>query len=126
MFKPHTEKQLKYFDEVIRMHYELGYGEDRISNILPVGHSTVNRWIAIFAKNNGNIANIMGKKGNKEQSSQSVEPKAVTKEELAERIAELERKLRMAELRADVYDEMINVAESKFNINIRKKAGAKQ
>lgn len=126
MFKPHTEKQLKYFDEVIRMHYELGYGEDRISNILPVGHSTVNRWIAIFAKNNGNIANIMGKKGNKEQSSQSVEPQAMTKEELAERIAELERKLRMAELRADVYDEMINVAESKFNINIRKKAGAKQ
>lgn len=126
MFKPHTEKQLKYFDEVIRMHYELGYGEDRISNILPVGHSTVNRWIAIFAKNNGNIANIMGKKGNKEQSSQSVEPQAMTKEELAERIAELERKLRMAELRADVYDEMINVAESKFNINIRKKAGVKQ
>jgi hypothetical protein len=29
-------------------------------------------------------------------------------------------------LRADAYDEMINVAEGKFKIKIRKKAGTKQ
>ena len=37
MFHLHTEKQLKYFNEVIRLHYEEGYGEDRISKLLPVG-----------------------------------------------------------------------------------------
>jgi len=42
------------------------------------------------------------------------------------RIAELEAKLRKAELARDAYDEMINVAEAKFNIPIRKKAGAKR
>ena len=31
-----------------------------------------------------------------------------------------------AEIKAEAYDELINVAESKFHIQIRKKAGAKQ
>ncbi|MBR0297604.1 MAG: DDE-type integrase/transposase/recombinase [Bacteroidales bacterium] len=56
MYKLHTEKQLKYFDEVIRLHYEEGYGEDRISQILPIGHTTASRWIAIFAKEKGIIS----------------------------------------------------------------------
>ena len=29
----------------------------------------------------------------------------------------------MAEIKAEAYDELINVAEAKFNIQIRKKAG---
>ncbi|MCQ2210345.1 MAG: hypothetical protein MJZ34_08640 [Paludibacteraceae bacterium] len=49
MYQLHTEKELKYFKEVIRLHYEEGYGEDRIAKILPVGHTTASRWIAIFA-----------------------------------------------------------------------------
>ncbi len=47
-----TEKRRLYFDEVIRLHQDYGYGEDRISRILPIGHSTVSRWINIFAKEN--------------------------------------------------------------------------
>ena len=31
-----------------------------------------------------------------------------------------------AEIKAEAYDELINVAEAKFRIPIRKKAGAKQ
>jgi hypothetical protein len=41
-------------------------------------------------------------------------------------IALLKEKLRMANMRADAYNELINVAEKQFNISIRKKAGAKQ
>ena len=40
--------------------------------------------------------------------------------------ARLESDLRMAEMKADLYNEMINVAEKQFNISIRKKAGVKQ
>ncbi|MDR2774393.1 MAG: helix-turn-helix domain-containing protein, partial [Tannerella sp.] len=47
-----TPKQKQYFKKVIKLHYEKGYGEDRISRILPIGHSTVSRWIAIFAAEN--------------------------------------------------------------------------
>jgi hypothetical protein len=38
----------------------------------------------------------------------------------------LEKELRREKLRADLNDEIINVAEQKFNIQIRKKAGAKR
>ena len=44
---------------------------------------------------------------------------------LKEEIGRLQVKLQKAELRADLYDEMINVAERQFNIPIRKKSGAK-
>lgn len=63
---------------------------------------------------------IMGKKS----STESEMPQSV--EELQARLKKMEAALRWAELRADAYDEMINVAEAKFNIKIRKKAGAKQ
>ena len=38
MYQLHTEKQRLYFNEVIRLHYEEGMGEDKISRILPIGH----------------------------------------------------------------------------------------
>jgi DNA-binding transcriptional regulator LsrR (DeoR family) len=49
----HTKKQQQYFEEVISLYYEKGYGADRISRILPIGHTTVSRWIAIFAAEKG-------------------------------------------------------------------------
>lgn len=35
MYKLHTREQELYFDEVIRLHYEDGCGEDRISYLRP-------------------------------------------------------------------------------------------
>jgi len=45
---------------------------------------------------------------------------------LQSEVARLRKALREASMRADLYDEMINVAEKQFNISIRKKAGTKQ
>ena len=45
---------------------------------------------------------------------------------LKEKIRQLEKELKHERLRADVYDELINVAEENFKIQLRKKAGAKQ
>ena len=47
-------------------------------------------------------------------------------ETIEEKIARLERELEEARLRADLYDEIINFAEKKFDIQIRKKAGTKR
>ena len=41
-------------------------------------------------------------------------------------VTRLQSQLKHERLRADAYEEMIHVAESRFNISIRKKAGAKQ
>jgi transposase len=124
MYRLHTEKQLKYFDEVIRLHYEEGYGEDRISQLLPIGHTTASRWIAIFAKEKGKISGANDMRKPQETASSSQEKDEIAK--LQARVKELEAQLLHAEIKAEAYDEMINVAEAKFRIPIRKKAGAKQ
>jgi transposase len=117
-----TEKQKKYFKTVIKLHYELGYGEDRISKIVPIGHSTVSRWIAIFAAEE--------KMSKSKPKSQKVSPESSSLPEdaktLRSEISRLRLELKQEKLRADAYDEMINIAEAKFNVPIRKKAGAKR
>jgi len=121
----HTKKQQQYFNEVIRLHYEYGYGEDRISRILPIGHSTVSRWISIFASENAAKAVKMKKKKLlkviKSSTSEVSDLKFLQSE-----VIRLQSQLKQESLRADAYDEMINVAETKFNIAIRKKVGAKR
>jgi transposase len=121
----HTQKQRQYFKKVIKLHYEKGYGEDRISRILPIGHSTVSRWLTIFAAENDKSKVPMH---NSEAQSQpsvsgSQEKDATT---LQAEVARLQVQLKHERMRAEAYAEMIRVAESKFNIAIRKKAGAKR
>ena len=47
-------------------------------------------------------------------------------ESTEDKIRRLERELAEARMARDFYNEMINVAEKQFNINIRKKAGTRQ
>lgn len=125
----HTKKQSQYFEEVIRLHYERGYGERRISRILPVNASTVSRWIAIFASENETRSVPMSKPTSTSKAkSQSapVDPRVQEVNVLRAEVARLQVQLTYEQLRADAYDEMIRVAESGFKISIRKKAVAKR
>lgn len=124
MYQLHTEKQRLYFNEVIRLHYEEGYGEDRIEKVLPIGHTTASRWIAIFAKERGKIseANNM----TQPHANSPSQDKSKEVEELHKRAKDLEARLLQAEIKVEFYDKMINVAEAKFKLPIRKKADAKQ
>lgn len=119
----HTNKQKKYYKEVIHLYFEMGYGSKRISRLLPISDSTVLNWVRIFARENGvklrsNMCIIKEEKKSKSSESEI--------KRLQERISGLEGQLLHAEIKAEAYDEMINVAEAKFKIHIRKKAGAKQ
>ena len=161
----HTKKQLSYFDEVIRLHFEEGLKERRISARVP--ETTIKRWITQYQVSTNpsqfnlkissldlkikkmhdsgismrDIGSAIGLSKStissriakfavlceEQDMSQSDKKKTlVTEQDAQARIVELEEKLRKAELARDAYDEMINVAEAKFNIPIRKKAGAKQ
>ena len=62
----------------------------------------------------------------KPQAEETAKDQSREIEELQQRVKELEAQLLRAEIKAEFYDEMINVAEAKFQIPIRKKAGAKQ
>jgi transposase len=123
----HTKKQKQYFKEVIRLHYEKGYGEDRISRILPIGHSTVSRWIGIFAaENDTNTIPMPKRKPRLQTPPTSIASSINDVKALQMEVVRLQSQLKHEQLRAEAYDEMINVAETRFNIAIRKKAGAKQ
>jgi hypothetical protein len=125
----YTKKQEQYLSEVLRLHYEKGYGGVRISRILPIGHATVSRWLAIFApKTDRQCVKMQKQKQNQKSSPQPTGGDLQSKDikALEAEIARLRVALREERLRADAYDELIRVAETKFRIAIRKKAGAKR
>lgn len=49
-----------------------------------------------------------------------------SEEQLSQRIKELEKRLEVAELEAEAYSKMIDIAEREFKISIRKKSDTKQ
>ena len=74
-------------------------------------------------KQKNRICGVHSPENNSEPSAELVEE---GNETLQERLLRLEKALKEARMRADLYEEIINVAEKKFDIQIRKKAGTKQ
>ena len=140
MYELRTTKQLKYFDEVIRLYYEEGYSESRIASVLPIGLTTVWRWISIFVSQGGDVPHRVERCDDMKKSEKtriaSDEPQCASQDECRDCAAELrelklanarlQMELRRERMRADLLDEMINVGEAMFKVPIRKKAGAKQ
>ncbi|MFI3263198.1 MAG: transposase [Rikenellaceae bacterium] len=117
--RDNTNKRESYFDEVIRLHREYGYGEHRVSRILPIGHSTVSRWVRIFANENQSNSTTM-KKNEQPPLTNTLESTSDVKHLQAE-VKRLQSQLDYERLRAEAYNEMINVAEVQFKVPIRKK-----
>ena len=116
-----------YYDEAIRLHFELGYGEDRIAEILPIGHTTAWRWFRKFAAENKGKKTAMARTKKEKPTPKASDEEAKDDiQALKAELSAMKAKLKQAEMRADLYDEMINVAEKKFKVEIRKKAGAKR
>ena len=117
------ENQALYYDEVIRLYFEEGLGSLRITHLVPVSRSTILRWIRNFVSENPEYRYQM----QKASTPKLVDPAAIERQEkasleeikaLKEELGRLRVELQKAELRADLYDEMINVAEKQFNIPI--------
>ncbi len=138
MRKYNSRKRNLYYDEVIRLYYQKGMSGCQISQILPIGTTAVSEWIRNFALNNPDNEYVVMNKAQEFYKSESTK-KTVSQEvktpsleesadikQLQKEIAQLKKQLRNESMRADLYNEIINVAEKKFNISIRKKAGTKQ
>ena len=116
----------KYLSQVVELRSEgMGYG--RISKIIPVPEETIRRWCVKFAPTTQQVHSTMKK------SAQTKVCETNQQQALPDGIPSLQGELesprgqpRDAEVKAEAYDELINVAEAKFGIRIRKKAGAKQ
>jgi len=137
--KYQTKKRELYYDDVIRLYYEEKLRISSIVRIIPVSETTISNWIRIFATENKlSKGSIMRKRSISEAKPKASTPEdiielrkqlAEVRKELKDRekaLMEKDRELRRQTMRADFYDEMINVAENMFKIDIRKKAGTKQ
>lgn len=126
----YSEKRALYYEKAMKLYFEEGMHGTHICRVFPISRSLLYQWIAIFAAKNPQAAAMKRVKSNRkvsESSSRNQEdklPRNVV--ELQAELKKLREQLRMAEIKAEAYDELINVAEAKFNIPIRKKAGAKQ
>ena len=117
MFQYQTKTRDLYFD----------------AKILPVSKTTIMRWIAIFAEENPHAqrmvkltTNVKTRKVESVQTEPSSAKMPEDVQSLQEEVLRLRAQLEKAEIKAEAYEELINVAETKFRIPIRKKAGAKQ
>ncbi|WP_294081444.1 transposase [Proteiniphilum sp. UBA5384] len=132
-----TDGSLKklYPSRVLHLYFEEGMDYRSISEILPVSFASVGYWIHNFAKEYKSNTEIMEAISNLDKSSLEQSGKEKDKvntgsskdtASLESELASLRDELKYQRLRADAYDEMINVAEDQFNIKIRKKVGAKR
>ena len=129
MFIYQTQKKEQYYDKVIEMYRTTGYSAYRLKKIFPLSKHTIARWIANFAEENPQVAVSCHMKRKKEQPIPSMPAEQLPENNVQALQADLKKlraELLNAEIKAEAYDELINVAEVKFGIQIRKKAGAKQ
>ena len=125
MFYNKSKKRDLYYDRVIHLYYDEGLGNKKISHIIPTNPSTVTTWIRNFALEHPEMIRKCMKRTPPTVDLKKSENDKDVKSLKAE-ISRLKRELDDATLRADAYNEMINVAEERFRIPIRKKAGSKQ
>ena len=125
-----SSKRDLYYEKAMKLYFKDGLRVTQICRALPLSRAILYKWIAIFAEQNPQVASMKGVKQVKQVSKPSPESQT---EELPKTVLELQAELKKlraqhkkAEIKAEAYDELINVAEAKFNIPIRKKAGAKQ
>ena len=125
-----STKRNEYYEKAMKLYFGDGVPATHICKILPICRTSLYNWIAIFAEENPQVASMRrkreAKKETEPQQEVSVEDIPVDVQELQAELKELRAQLTKAEIKAEAYDELIKVAEAKFNIQIRKKAGAKQ
>lgn len=118
-------KREEHLEEALYLYKIVGLKKSDISKKLGIPYSTIKHWIDNFAINN--IHSLPDMNSNPDPESLSSRANSSrSAQELEEEIARLQKELQRQSLRADTYEEMINVAEAKFKLSIRKKAGAKQ
>lgn len=89
---------------------------------------SIQRWLNKHGQSvilDENIKIITLKKSNNPTNKKKLS-ESVKVEQLRKRIKELEKELKDAELKADLYDTMIDIAEEQFKIPIRKKYVTRQ
>ena len=119
--KIHTEFQKRYYHQVIEIYQKTGLTPSKIEkmNVVPVSRSQMYEWIANFKAEQGKGSPQRIMKAQKSQAEEELEA-------LKAKVADLEEQLRIEKLRNRLNEKIIDIAEERWHIEIRKKAGTKQ
>jgi transposase-like protein len=117
-------------NQIIQEYLNTGCGYRKLQAKYGISRTTICKWVQVYQ----GIHNLAP---TQLQQKHYLDPMAISKQknetvssptqaDLLQKIAALEKQLAHQELRAEVLDTLINVAEKQLNISIRKKPGTQQ
>jgi transposase-like protein len=117
-------------NQIIQEYLNTGCGYRKLQAKYGISRTTICKWVQVYQGIHNlppthlqqkHYLNPMAKTKQKKETTT-----ASTQADLLQKIASLEKQLAHQELRAEVLDTLINVAEKQLNISIRKKHGTQQ
>jgi transposase-like protein len=117
-------------NQIIQEYLEQGIGYRKLQAKYGISRTTICKWVQIYQGIHG--LQRTTKQQNHylrdidDPQKKRLPKKHPTNDDLEKKIAVLEKQLQWEKLRADALDTLINVAEDKLKISIRKKSGSPQ
>jgi transposase-like protein len=117
-------------EQIIQEYLQQGCGYRKLQAKYGISRTTICKWVQIYqgvhglertAKQQSHYLRDMD-----DPQKKRLPKKEITADDLQKKIAALEKQLQYEKLRADALNTMINIAEDKLNIAIRKKSGSPQ
>ena len=117
-------------EQIILEYLEQGCGYRKLQEKYGISRTTICKWVQIYQGIHG-LGRTRKQQNHYLRDMDDPQKKRLPKanpsaQDLEKKIAALEKQLQWEKLRADALDTMINVAEEKLNISIRKKPGSPQ
>ena len=117
-------------DQIIQEYLNTGCGYRKLQARYGISRTTICKWVNIYqGVHNLQPTDLQQKHYIKQKEKKAKQEQPGTSENeaaLLQKIAALEKQLAHQELRAEVLDTLISVAEKQLNISIRKKPGTQQ
>ena len=117
-------------EQIIQEYLQQGCGYRKLQDKYGISRTTICKWVQIYQGVHGLQRTTKQQnhylRDMDDPQKKRLPKKQITPQDLEKKIATLEKQLQWEKLRADALDTMINVAEEKLNIAIRKKSGSPQ
>ena len=117
-------------EQIVLEYLQQGCGYRKLQEKYGVSRTTICKWVQIYQGIHGlartQKQQIHYLRDMNDPNKKRLPKKNITADDLEKKIAALEKQLQWEKLRADALDTLINVAEEKLHISIRKKPGSPQ
>ena len=117
---------MDFKEQIIQEYLSTGCGYRKLQEKYLIGKATICRWVQEYQCIHHLPRTVLQQKHYISPMSKKKPSVSGSEKELLEKVALLEKQLKHQELKAEVLDTMINVAEKELNISIRKKPGTQQ